>query len=71
MKQGGNAAAQGTKMRASFLHGNSDKLSRSFKIHASIRGTKLVMVTVFILSYFTDIREASIFSVSLSDKYYT
>lgn len=34
-------------------------------------GTKLVIVTVFILSYFTNIHEASIFSVSPSDKYYT
>lgn len=34
-------------------------------------GTKLVVVTVFFLSYFTNIREASIYFVSLSDKYYT
>lgn len=34
-------------------------------------GTKLVVATVFILSYFTNIRETSIYSVSLSDKHYT
>lgn len=34
-------------------------------------GTKLVIVTVFILSCFTNIHEASIFFVSPSDKYYT
>lgn len=33
--------------------------------------TKLVVVTVFILSYFTNTREASIYSVSLSDNHYT
>lgn len=41
MKQGGNAAAQGTKTQTSFLHGNSDKLSRNFKVHARSRRHKV------------------------------